>query len=66
MRPVTDVKARATVKSDMRKISQLNIACVEMTTDSEDDTSKLDSEEEELNRRIGISNAYVLGIVAEF
>ena len=43
----------------MRKISQLYRVCAEMIVDSEDDTSKSDSEEEELNRNIGRGNAYV-------
>ena len=38
---------------------QLNRACAEMTVDSEDETSELESEDEELHRKIGRSNAFI-------
>ena len=58
-RPVTDAQAKATIESNMKKISQLNRVFIEMRMDSEDDTSESESDDEELHRRIGRSNAFI-------
>jgi hypothetical protein len=58
-RPVTDVKAKAAIDSNLKKISQLNRVCAEMNMESEDETSESESEDEELCRYMGRSNAFV-------
>src|SRR3989337_3421494 len=59
MRPVTDINARAIIDSNMKKISQLNRACTNLTLDSEEEITDIDSDDEEFYKRIGRSNAYV-------
>ena len=59
MRPVTDVQAKATIESNMKKISQLNRVITDMRMHSEYDTSDSDFDDEEHQRRIGRSNAFI-------
>ena len=59
IRPVTNVKARATIESNIKRMSWLNRACVDLTLDSEEEATDTESDDEELYKRIGRSNAYV-------
>ena len=43
----------------MKRISQLNRACANTNLESEDETSEAESENEELHRRLGRSNAFI-------
>ena len=58
-RPITDVKASATIESNMKRMSQINRACVDLTLDSEEEATDTESDDEEFYKRIGRSNAYV-------
>ena len=59
MRPVTNVKARAIIESNMKRMSQLNRARDDLTLDSEEEATDTKSDDEEFYKRIGRSNAYV-------
>ena len=58
-RPVTDVKARAIIESNMKRISQLNRACADMTLESEEEATDSESDDEEFYKSIGRSNAFI-------
>ena len=58
-RPVTDVQAKATIESNMKRISQLTRVCAEMNMESKDETSESESEDEEPHRSLGRGNAFV-------
>ena len=59
-RLVTNVKASATIKSNMKRISQLNRACADMTLESEEEATDTESDDEEFHKRIGWSNAFIV------
>jgi hypothetical protein len=59
MRPVTHVKARATIESNMKRMSLLNRACADMTLESKEEATDSESDDEEFQRRIGRSNAFI-------
>ena len=52
MRPVIDVQDKATIESNMKKISQLTRVCAEMKMESEHATFESESDDEELHRKI--------------
>jgi hypothetical protein len=58
-RPVTDVHAKATIESNMKRISQLASAYAGMTMDSEDEVSEFKlGEEENFYENLGQCNAF--------
>jgi hypothetical protein len=60
MRPGTDVKTRATIGSNMKRISWLNRACADMTLYSEEEeATDTSSDDEQFYKRIGRSNAFI-------
>ena len=58
-RPVTNVKARATIESNMKRMSRLNSACADLTLDSEEEATDTKSGDEEFYKRIGRSTAFI-------
>ena len=59
MTPVTNVKAKAIIESNMKRMSRINQAYADLTVDSEEEATDTESYDEEFYKRIGRSNAYV-------
>nr|XP_020198201.1 uncharacterized protein LOC109784009 [Aegilops tauschii subsp. strangulata] len=58
-RPVTDVKARAIIESNMKRMSWLNNVCADLTLHSKEEATDTELDEEEFYKKIRRSNAYV-------
>ena len=52
-RPVTDVKARTMIESNMKRMSRLNRECADLTLESEEEATNTESDDEEFYKRIG-------------